>query len=85
MPDGICDVGEVGSPIAIAGGSIGFLPYAPHMRLNAPVSESYTITRLLPYPSDTYSSFLFGWTRNPDAPSRNCVVLPRSARACQSA
>ena len=32
--------------------SSGLLPYAPHMRLNFPVSASYTITRLLPYPSD---------------------------------
>src|SRR5688572_29810376 len=76
MPEGICEVGDVGSPIAIDGGSIGFLPYAPHILLNAPLAASYTITRLLPYPSDTNSSFLLGWRRSPEAPSKNGVVLP---------
>src|SRR6266853_1704911 len=33
--------------------SSGLLPYAPHMRLNAPVSASYTMMRLFPYPSLT--------------------------------
>src|ERR1700704_7208465 len=38
--------------------SRGLLPYAPHMRLNFPVSASYTITRLFPYPSLTNTSFV---------------------------
>src|SRR2546425_4359778 len=40
--------------------SSGLWPYAPHMRLNCPVSASYTIMRLLPYPSLTNSSFVLG-------------------------
>src|SRR5216684_1034368 len=40
--------------------SSGLLPYAPHMRFNLPVSASYTITRLLPYPSEAKSSFVLG-------------------------
>src|SRR5205814_8690224 len=42
-----------------AGGrSSGTLPKAPHIRLNAPLSGSSTITRLFPYPSATKSSFV---------------------------
>src|SRR6266851_7367663 len=55
--------------------SSGLWPYAPHMRLNFPVSASYTITRLLPYPSDTNSSFVLGYTRRPVPPLRTSVAL----------
>src|SRR5712691_3719437 len=55
--------------------SSGLLPYAPHMRLNLPVSASYTITRLLPYPSEANSSFVLGYTRRPVPPLRTSVAL----------
>src|SRR4029077_10703577 len=42
------------------GSSMGTLPNAPHMRLNAPVSASNTMTRLLPYPSATKISLVLG-------------------------
>src|ERR1700683_3124652 len=40
--------------------SSGLFPYAPHMRLKFPVSASYTITRLFPYPSATNNSLVLG-------------------------
>jgi hypothetical protein len=41
-----------------AAASVGTLPNAPHIRLNLPVSASKTMTRRLPYPSATNSSFV---------------------------
>jgi hypothetical protein len=45
-PSGVvCACGAAAFGASVAGGA---LPNAPHIRLNLPVSESKTITRLLP-------------------------------------
>src|SRR5579864_1650822 len=55
--------------------SSGLLPYAPHIRLNFPVSASYTIMRLFPYPSLTKTSLVLGYTRTLVPPLRTSVAL----------
>ena len=39
------------------------MPKAPHIRLNAPVSASSTMTRRLPYPSAMNASLVFWYTK----------------------
>src|SRR5262249_47297631 len=45
--------------------SLGFSPYAPHARLNAPVFASNTAIRRLPKPSATYTSLAASSTATP--------------------